>query len=341
MKLTIGFSSNPRIEPLVDGTVKPDGIELDFSRINPGDLFYLNLKDDPFDVSEMSISSFSMTKERSDGSRWQWSGLPVFLSKAFMWLNMYVNEGSKIKDLGDFSGKRVGIPDYSMTAALWMRSVLKELYGIRAGDIVWFNGRSADYSHGGELGLDQSPPSGVQLNWLKKEQSLDVMLDKGQLDAAYGVVPRTGPGGASSIDRHGGTAIDGNPRIRGLFKDFGRRVITDYYFKTGVIPVNHMVIVKNKVLEKDPWVALELVKAFQKSKEIAYERAKNTGSGHLLFWQDDLRRQTDVFGEDPYPLGLKANRKMLEVLLRGSEDQGLTQGLSRVENLFHQSTWET
>ncbi len=341
MKLTIGFSRNPRIEPLLDGTVKPEGIELEFSLINPGDLFYLNFKDEAFDVSEMSISGFSMTKERGDGTRWQWSGLPVFLSKAFVWLTLYTNTGAKIQELRDFAGKKIGIPDYSMTAAVWMRAVLDELYGITAKDITWFNGRTADRSHGGELGLTESPPDGIVINWLTEDKSLDVMLDKGEIDAAYGIIARHNPGVAKSIDRHGGTAIEDNPRIRKLFKDFGRQVITDYYRKTGVVPVNHMVIVKNKVLEKDPWVAQELFKAFQKSKEVAFERARQQGAGYMLFLDDDLQRQTEVFGEDPYPLGLKANRRMLETFFRSSEKQGLTQGQSRVEDLFHPSTWET
>ncbi len=341
LKLTIGFSHNPRIQPLADGTVKPKDIDLNFVFIDPGNLFYRNLKDEEFDVSEMSISSFSMTKERGDGSRWQWSGLPVFMSKAFFWLTLFVNTGAKINELRDLAGKRVGVPDYSMTAAVWMRAVLKELYGIGAKDIVWFNGRTVEFSHGGELGLDQSPPPGIDLNWLAAAQSLDVMLDKGELDAACGVVPRHDVAVARSIDRHGGTIIEGNPRIRRLFPDFGRQIITEFYLKTGVIPVNHMVIVKNKVLEKDPWVAMELFKAFQKSKEVAYERARQQGAGYLLFLGDDIRRQTEIFGEDPFPLGLKANRKMLELLFRSSAEQGLTKGLSRVDDLFHTSVRET
>ena len=341
LKLTIGFSQNPRIQPLADGTVKPKDIDLKFIFIDPANLFYRNLKNEEFDVSEMSISSFSMTKERGDGSRWQWSGLPVFLSKAFHWLSLFVNTGAKINELKDFAGKKVGMPDYNMTAAVWMKAVLRELYGIGPKDIVWFNGRTAEHSHGGELGLDQSPPTGIDLHWLTDKQFLDVMLDKGELDAAIGVIARQYPGIAKPIDRHGGTTIEGNPRIRRLFPDFGRQIISEFYLKTGVIPVNHMVIVKNKVLEKEPWVAMELFKAFQQSKEVAYERAMQQGAGYLLFLGDEIRRQTEVFGEDPFPLGLKANRKMLEMLFRGSAEQGLTKGLSRVDDLFHTSVRET
>lgn len=341
LKLTIGFSDNPRIQPLADGTVKPKGIELEFSIIDPGNLFYRNLKNEEFDVSEMSISSFSMTKERGDGTRWQWSGLPVFLSKAFVWLTLFVNTKAKINELKDFAGKRVGVPDYNMTAAVWMKAVLKELYGIGAGDITWFNGRTAEHSHGAELGLAESPPTGIDLHWLKENQTLDVMLDRGELDAAYGVVQRQYPGVAKPIDRHGGTTIEGNPRIRKLFPDFGRQIISDFFHQTGIMPVNHMVIVKNNVLEKEPWVAMELFKAFQQSKEVAYERAKQQGVGYLLFLADDIRRQTEMFGEDPFPLGLKANRKMLEMMFRSSAEQGLNQGRIRVEDLFHPSVRDT
>ncbi len=261
----------------------------------------------------------------------------MFLSKAFVWLTLYVNAKSGINGFKDFAGKRVGVPDYNMTAAVWMKAVMKELYGIGAKDVVWFNGRTAEHSHGAELGLAEDPPTGIDLNWLTEDQSLDVMLDRGELDAAYGVVQRQYPGVSKPIDRFGGIAIESNPRLRKLFPDFGRQVIGDFYRKTGVIPVNHMVIVKDRVLNKEPWVALELFKAFQKSKEVAYERAKQQGAGYLLFMADDIRRQTEIFGQDPFPLGLQTNRKMLEMMFQSSAEQGLNQGRVKVEDLFHAS----
>ena len=342
LRLTVGFSSNPRIQPLMDGTVRPQNIDLDFALSYSGELFYRNLKYDEFDVSEMSMSSGLIAKERSDGTKWDWSGLPVFLSKAFSWLRLYVNTAAGIEHPRDLQGKRVGVPEYQVTAALWMRAVLKELYGIEPKDMIWYNGRPRELSHGGASGLTHDPPPGIALNWLREDQTLDVMLDQGDLDAAY--FPRTsGPETrfSTALARYGGTPLTGNPRIRKLFTDGGREVISEYYRRTGVIPANHFVIVQNRILHEHPWVALELYKAFERAKEVAYERAKGSQSAYLLFEGKDFQEQSAIFGEDPYPLGIRANRRMLEILFQGSLEQGLIRKPVRIEEVFYPSTWDT
>jgi 4,5-dihydroxyphthalate decarboxylase len=172
---------------------------------------------------------------------------------------------------------------------------------------------------------------------------MDQMLERGEIDCAYSVkaVARKESSGLKPIDRNGGTNIDGNPRIRPLFSDGGRQVVLDYFRKTGVLPSNHMVIVKNSVLEKHPWVALELFKTFQRSKEIAYEWAAEMNRAIMLFEGEDQKKQAEIYGADPYPLGLKANRKMLELLARCSVEQGLTRQPANIDELFFPSLRET
>ncbi len=343
IKLTAGLTKNPRFQPLLDGLVKPQNIDLEFVLCNGAELFYRNLKYDEFDISEMSFSDTLMTKDNSNGVRWDWSGLPVFLSKAFVWLDIYVNTKSGINELEDLRGKRVGVPDYIMTAALWMRTVIKELYRIESKDITWFNGRTKELSHGGILGVDINPPPGVTINWLRAKQTLDVMLDRGEIDAAFGFSTPYSDRNTSfvSFDRYGGAPIDGNPRIRRLFPDGGKQVIVDYYKKTGIIPANHLIIVQNRILREHPWVALEIYKAFRKSKEIAYERAKQARSIYLLFEGKDYYEQDSIFGSDPYPLGVKANRKMIETLFRSSLEQGLIRNSVQMNEIFHTTTLDT
>ena len=190
LKLKFVSALNPRLTPLLDGTVKPENIELEFVLSPPSELFYHNLSHDDFDVSEMSMSECLIVKERNEPGKWRWSGLPVFLSKAFMWFSLSVNTGSGIQRGEDFKGKRVAVPDYPMTAALWMRIMFKELFGVRPQDIRWYVGRGKK-SHGALLGLDRQQLPGISVEWLKDDQTMDVMLDKGELDAAFGMVPRT------------------------------------------------------------------------------------------------------------------------------------------------------
>lgn len=344
LELTIAFSPNPRLLPLIDGAVKPQNIKLNFVESHPAELFYRNLKYDEFDVSEMSISDFLISRERRDASKWRWAALPIFFLKAFyLWPGMYVHSSSGIKSAADLRGKRVGVPDYQMTAALWIRVVLKELYGIQPNEIIWYNGRIKQMSHGVLLGLDRDPPPDVTLNWLDESQTFDAMLDKGEIDAATGFAPRRFSERRNfiDIDRYGGVPLEGNPRLRKLLSDGGRQIIVDYFKKTNVIPVNHMLIVQERILNEHPWVALELYKAFQRSKEVAYERAREFGAGYLLFVDSSFQDQAAIFGTDPYPQGIQPNKRMLEILFRGSFEQGLTKKVARLEDVFYPTVLDT
>lgn len=343
LELTIAFSKNARLNPLIERVVTPENIKLNFVQIHPAELFFRNLKYDEFDVTEMSISDFLIAREKSDGSRWRWSALPVFMLKAFLWLNLYVNNQSKIENPADLKSKRIGVPDYQMTAALWMRIILEELFGIKHHDVSWYIGRTKDVSHGALLGLDKDPPPGVTLHWLEENQTLDVMLDKGKIDAAFGFAPHyeRGTENFRSIDRYGGTPIASNPRIRRLFSDGGRQIIIDYHKKTGIIPVNHMVVIQDRILDEHPWVALELYKAFKRSKEVAFEQARNSGAAYFLFVDEIVKQQAELFGTDPYPQGIRANARMLEVLTKSSLKEGLTKKLARIEEIFFSTTLDT
>ncbi len=343
LKLTVGFSDNPRVEPLKDGTVKPQNIELGFVTLEPGTLFFRNLAYDEFDVSEMSISETLLARERSDGKKWDWSALPVFLSRGHHWPHLYVNPASGIAGLGDIRGKRIGVPDYEMTAALWFRIALKDLYGIEAGDNAWFNGRTKELSHAGMLGLDKKGPAGVEHHWLSADQTLDRMLDRGEIDACTAIRPqsRVTAGDPTVIDRWGGTEIRGNPRLKKLLDDDGKRVVFDFYKKTGCFQANHHVIVQNRILREHPWAALELYNAFRRSKEIAYERARHYEATRIYFPGGDLAEQCAAIGDDPYPLGLAAMSRTIERAIQGSLEQGLLTKPLALDDIYFRTTLKT
>ena len=342
LRITMAFSDNPRVQPLRDGTVKPENIDLEMLTVPPSDLFYRNLAYDEFDASEMSISETLLAMERSDGTKWDWSALPAYLSRGHVWPSLYVNTVSGVESLGDIKGKRIGVPDYDMTAALWFRATLKDLHGIEASDNVWYNGRTKEFSHDGALGLDDSGPRGVEHHWLTADQTLDVMLDRGELDVVTAIRPgRVTAGDTTVIDRYGGTPLNDNPRVRKLLEDNGKSVVYEYYTKTGFYHCNHHVIVQNRILREHPWVALELFKALARSKEVAYERARSQQSTYLYFPGSDFQDQASVLGEDPYPIGIRAMGHNVQRAIQASLEQGLISKLMSLEDVYFRTTLDT
>ncbi|MGA2108977.1 MAG: hypothetical protein ABSH25_15190 [Syntrophorhabdales bacterium] len=350
IKLTVAFSDNPRVQPLKEGLVQPEHIELEFERISPNYLFLQNLSQGmKTDVSEMSLSETLLARDRKDmfgKGRWDWTPIPIFLSRGLFWADLYVNNSSGIKGLGDLKGKKIGVPDYCMTAALWFKITLKDLYGIEAWDNVWYNNRTRAVSQGGMLSLDSEAygvAQNVRLYFLPLGQTIDMMLDRGELDASFPPIMDEGVTAdkPSVLDRYGGTQMANNPRIRKLLDDSGEAAIFEFFRTTGCHQPNHHVIIKNEVLAEHPWVAMELMDAFRKSKEKAYEQAMKARGTYLLFEPEYRRKQAAVFGEDPYPLGVKAMRKTVERAIQGSLEQGLIRKPIKVEDLYFRTTLDT
>ena len=342
LKLKVGLTKNSRFEPLVDGTVKSKQCDLDIAVTTPPELFYRNLKNDEFDLFEMSLSEFLITREKAKGDRWRWCALPIFPAKAFVWLGLYINTASGIHGLNDLRGKRVGVPDYVMTAALWFRVFLRELHAIEPHEISWFIGRTKDLSHGGLLNIDTRPPPGVSLTWLSADQTFDKMLDRGELDIAYGFAPRHDPKLFSlNIDRYGGTPLEGNPRIGKLFSDGGAAVVKTFFQKTGIVPANHVIVAQRRVLEQHSWLAAEVLQLFTASKQSAYERNHFGAPAFLYFDGTNRTEQTALFGDDPFPFGIAKNRRMLEMLFRSSHEQGLTENLAKIDEVFYPALLDT
>ncbi len=281
----------------------------------------MHLTENACDIFEFSLSNFMITRDQpSERERLHWTALPIFLSKAFMWLNFYVHTDSRITSLADLRGKRVGVPDYHMTAAIWMRIVLRELYGIRPGDIDWFNGRPPGVSHGRNVG--ETLASGIVLTRAKKSGELEDKLSRGELDAAYG-------DGASR-------AVFAQMRsVRPLFAPGeASQVISEFYRKTGLIPTNHVLLLQQHLVDRYPEMAVRLYTALEKSKQEAYERARRAAAGYLLFAKDAFALQAAVFGDDPFPSGVAANRNMLEMIARELFDEGLLSNMPDISSLF-------
>lgn len=307
LRLRGTFSPNPRVAPLVDGTIQPTGLEIDWESAEAGDLHERHLRDSAHDVFEFSISNYIVTRERAR-DLWDWMMIPVFASKATLGLDTLVNVNAGIETGADLAGKNFGIPDYTMTAGLWFRAQLRELWGIRPQDIHWHVGRQGEQSHGRQMGFDTDPPRGVTLHWTGAGQ-VNELLQNGGLDAAF-------PAADVPIDTTTG-------RVRRLFPDGGRAFMANFQSSAGFLPVNHVVLVQRRLVEKEPWVAEALFEAFGAAKREAYRRDR-TAAGILRTGNDDVEAQAETFGVDPYPYGLAANLPMLAMATHQSNLDGLT-----------------
>jgi 4,5-dihydroxyphthalate decarboxylase len=324
VRLRAAHSNNPRLQPLLDGTVKAKDIEFDWSMIPPQQLFHHQLTENDFDVFEFSISSYMMTKDRPNGQeKWDWMGIPIFLSRAFLCLSTHVPADSSIQSFADFKGKRYGVPDFNMTAALWMRAMIEDLYDVKPQDITWYIGRGEGMSHGLALGMDKEPPKDVPIKWIGQPGALAQMLLNGEIDGTFATEA---------------AEITESPKARPLFTDGGRQFVADFVKKDGFTPVNHTLAVQRRVVEENPWVPEALFEAFEKSKQEAYKRNRATG---MLFKGDDYEQQAAVFGADPYPSGLKANRAMLQRGMQQSHSEELIHKPIDVDTLWCESLRNT
>jgi 4,5-dihydroxyphthalate decarboxylase len=313
---------------LLDGTVKPERLTLEFAVESAPVLFYRNLHNDDFDVSEMSLSETLIARDRRDrwgNSRWNWIGIPLYLSRADFWLEAQCHTGSGINTMADLRGKRVAVPDYDMTAALWWRALLKDLHGIEASDIEWFNMRGRGLSHGIELGLSEDPPRGVRLHWMRRQEDAAGMLDRGELDAGFGVYD---------------AGVEPGPNVRPILADGGKGLIAEYFRRTRAFQPNHHYVIQERIAREHPWVPMALYDAFEKAKHVAYERMGRRSRAYLYF-ESDPEEQAAIFGLDPYPSGLAAMRHSLRRLEQASYEQGLIRNRIDIDSLYHESTRRT
>ena len=327
LTLSIGMASNPRTWPVFDGRVKPDGIDLVPSRVHPSELFWRQLKFADFDVSEMSFSSLIMAKSRGDE---RWVGLPVFTTRKFYHAAILVRRGAGIAAPADLKGKRVGVPEYQQTAALWARGVLQEEFGVEPRHMEFWMERGASRSHAGAMGF--TPPEGVTIHAVPPEKNLGGMMLSGEIDALLHYIVDDNLVDRSTVD------LWNHPEVTTLFADPWAEGIR-YYRKTGIFPINHGMVVKRDIAEKHPWVVLNLLKAFERANEIAsrerVEHAEYHVATGLLPREAKEALRTPVVSH-----GIRANRKTLETAARYSHAQGLTPRVVKLEEVFAASAME-
>lgn len=316
LRLSLACGPYDRTEALRSGLVRPEGIELLYVPVpSPPELFARMVATDCFDVSEMSCSLYFIRKCRGD---FPFVALPVFPSRMFRHGFVFVNRDSGIETPKDLNGKRVGVPEYSQTAAVWIRGILSDEYGVDWRSCRWYTGGVNAIGRPDALVEWPRFPLSIQRVF---DRTLNDMLVAGEIDALIGArIPR---------------ALGRDPRVVRLFPDY-REVEKDYYRRTGTFPIMHTVVVREAVYRQHPWVVHSLYKAFVAAKAWCVEQMRFSGAlRYTVPWlHAELEETERVLGEDPWPYGLEPNRKTLETLMRYLVEQGFVERARPVDELF-------
>ena len=311
--ITIGCREYDHIRALADGRIQIDGLELKFVHLSPPSQIFLRmLHDEAYDVSEMSLSNYMIALGKGDR---RFVAIPVFPSRVFRHSYIWIHTQAGIERPEDLKGKKIGIADYSMTALLFVRGLLKHQYGVAPEDVLWFRRRSE------HVAIDI--PAGIRIDNIGKDETLDDLLEAGKLDAlAVTSPPRA--------------FVRGLPLVRRLFPD-SRAVEAAYYRKTGIFPIMHMIVLRRALWDEEPSIARRLTEGFEAAKKLAFEGYEE-GLSSLPWANLDLEYAQQILGDDVYPYGVKKNLPTLEAATLYSHEQGLTKRKFAVSELFAKET---
>jgi 4,5-dihydroxyphthalate decarboxylase len=292
------------------GIVEPEGIALTLLTCqDPTTRHWHFLRNRELDMSELSSSSYIVAR----GLGMPFRALPIFLHRHFRHGFVYINTGKSIAKPADLAGRKIGVKSFAVTAVLWLRGILQHEYGVDLKSIHWFTELDED--------IDYPPPPGFQITRLAHDESLEAMLAEGTLDALLH------PNVIKPILRK-------DPRVARLFPNYRADEI-DYYRKTGIFPIMHVMGIKRELAEREPWVAGSIYRAFDAAKRIAMQRMADPRLVPLAFYEDHWREQEEIFGPDPWEYGLgPRNRHNLETLIGYSYEQRLIDRIIPLEELF-------
>jgi len=323
-KLKFSFACTPydRMFALIDGTVSPMGLDFNFIALDVEEIFWRMIKHQEFDASEMSLSSYIMAKSRGDDS---FIAIPIFTSRMFRHSFIFFNTNKGISKPVDLKGKIIGVPEYQMTAALWIRGMLQHEYGVYPKDVKWRSG--GEENPGREEKIKLQLPYEIDYQAIPKDKTLSHMLETGEIDALVSARPPS-------------CFSNGSPNVSRLFTNYAE-VEREYYRKTGIFPIMHTVVIKRSVYDKNPWVAMELFKACRAAKDFRLKKLKEWAALHstLPWLVSEVERTIEIMGEDWWPYGIDDNRLTLETMCDYSYEQGLAAKRMRVEELFAPETF--
>src|SRR5262245_51519596 len=317
LKLTLACWDYDRTRPLMDGRVKPDGIDLDIKVLRPRQSFQRMLDNKEFQVSELSLASYTALKARGECP---FVAVPVALSKIFRHSCIYVRKGAGINTPQDLKGRRVGTSQWSSTGLCFMRGFLQHDYGVKAEDMHWFMGGLNSFVEPPLIPLNL--PGSIRLDFLSAGQTLEKLFDAGELDALLSLyIPNS--------------FLAGAPHVARLFPNF-KELEQDYYRRTRIFPIMHIVVVREDIHRAHPWVARSVYQAFRAARDLAVDGLYDTDALRLaLPWLiDHVEEARRVFGKDFWPYGLEPNRPTFEASGRYVYEQGLSPRVVSADELF-------
>jgi 4,5-dihydroxyphthalate decarboxylase len=325
LQLSLGLAANPRSRPILDGAVKADGIDLIPSIVDVAELFWRQLKFGDFDISEMSMSTLMMIKSQGNTD---WIGLPIFTTRRFFHTEIWVRRGANIEQPSDLRGKRIGVPDYQQTSALWARGVIEHEFGVSPRDMQFWMERLPSHSLAGAV--EFKAPPGVSIRQIPPEKSMGTMMLSGELDAAMSYNRKL-----TLLDRSLADLAN-HPDVRPLFPDTIAEGVR-YFRKTGLFPINHGMMIRRSIAERHPWIVLNLLSAFEAANRIADAQRSEHVAYHIAAGAISSEAGK-ALREPVLAHGVKANRAVLETAAAYSFEQGLTPRLMKMEDLFAEST---
>ena len=324
LPVTIACNDYDRTRPIKDGRVEIDGCEVTYLTYEAEEMFFRAFRYHEFDIAELSFNSYMMATSRNECP---YIGIPAFVSRFFRHSSIYIRTDRGIRDPADLKGRLVGLPEYQQTANVWMRGIFKEEYGVDPADIHWRSGGQE------QPGRDERTPlkleNGVDLQPIPLDETLNGMLLAGKLDAVFSA-------------RALSSFVNGAPNIGRLFPDY-RAVEKDYYRRTGMFPIMHLIGIRRTLAEKHPWLAGNVYKAFCQAKDLAMRDVREMGWPCLsLPWAEaEMRDAIELMGMDYWKYGVAENMRDIEVLARYSFEQGLLARRLSAAELFAPSTMAT
>lgn len=321
LRLSVAFGDYDRTRALIDGRVQIEGVDSVCIPLSPEETFFRAFRNQEFDITEMSFSSYLVKHSRGESP---YVGVPVFLSRAFRHTAIHVRK-DRVRRPEDLRGKKIGLPEYQLTAMVWARGLLLDDYGLHPSEVTWVRGGIETPGRPEKISLRL--PENIRIEDAPEGETISRLLDKGEIDGF--MAPRAP------------TCWGVNPDVGWLFDDPTVEA-KDYYRRTGIYPIMHVVGIRRSLVEAHPWLPGSVVKAFEEAKHVALEHLGETSATKvtLPFVEEQLHAARQLMGQDYWSYGVARNRPTLEAFLRHHHDQGLSARHLSVEELFHPSTYE-